>query len=75
MTLLLVAAILLGLAGLPQVAGFAALIPPFHMYRQLKGTYGLSRANALLRTVLLVGFSTIALGLFGIVLVVLGLFD
>ena len=74
-TLLLVAAILLGLAGLPQVAGFAALIPPFHMYRQLKGTYGLSRANALLRTFLLVGFSTIALGLFGIVLVVLGLFD
>jgi len=74
-TLLLVAAILLGLAGLPQVAGFAALIPPFHMYRQLKGTYGLSRANALLRTVLLVGFSTIALGLFGIVLVGLGLFD
>ena len=75
MTLLVVTAILIGMAGLPQVAGFAALIPPFHMYRQLKGTYGLSRASALIRTVLLIAFSTVALGMFGLVLVALGLFD
>ena len=38
MTLLVVTAVLIGLAGLPQVAGFAMLIPPVHIYRQLKGS-------------------------------------
>jgi len=61
-------------AGLPQIAGFAALIPPFHMYRQLKGAYGLSRGSALLRTVLLVSFAIVALALFGLLLFGLGLF-
>jgi hypothetical protein len=75
MTLLMVTAILVGIAGLPAVAGFAMLVPPIHMYRQLKGTYGLSARNALLRTLLLVAFSTVALGLFGLMLVGLGLFD
>lgn len=75
MTLLLVAAILVALAGLPQVAGFAALIPPFHMYRQLRGTYGLSRLGALARTVLLVTLAAVALGLFGVALLGLGLVD
>jgi hypothetical protein len=41
----------------------------------LKGTYGLSRASALLRTMLLLVFTFIALALFGLVLVALGLFD
>jgi len=75
MTLLLVVALLVGMAGLPQIAGFAALLPPIHMYRQLRGAYGLSRFGALVRTVLLVTFATIALGLFGLALFALGLLD
>ena len=75
MTLLVVAAVLIGSAGLPQVAGFAMLIPPFHIYRQLKGTYGLSGGGALVRTALLIAFSILALGLFFLVLFGLGLFD
>ena len=75
MTLLVVAAVLIGLAGLPAVAGFAMLIPPFHIYRQLKGTYGLSPGGALLRTALLIAFATLALGLFLLMLFGLGLFD
>ena len=75
MTLLVVTAVLIGLAGLPQVAGFAMLIPPIHIYRQLKGTYGLSSGGALIRTVLLMAFATLALGLFLLMLFGLGLFD
>ena len=75
MTLLVVTAVLIGLAGLPQIAGFAMLIPPFHIYRQLKGTYGLTRGGALIRTILLVAFSIVALGLFFLGLFGLGLFD
>jgi len=75
MTLLVVTAVLIGLAGLPQVAGFAMLIPPIHIYRQLKGAYGLSSGGALIRTVLLVAFATMALGLFLLMLFGLGLFD
>ncbi|WP_309621630.1 DUF3667 domain-containing protein [Novosphingobium sp.] len=44
---------------------------PFHMHRQLRGTYGLSRAGALWRTALLSGFAIIALMLFA--MAVLGL--
>ena len=75
MTLLLVAAILIGLAGLPQIAGFAMLIPPIHIYRHLKGAYGLSSTGALVRTALLCAFATLALGLFLLLLFGLGLFD
>jgi hypothetical protein len=75
MTLLVVSAVLVGLAGLPQIAGFAMLVPPFHIHRQLKGTYGLPPRSALLRTILLVAFSVVALGLFFLALFGFGLFD
>jgi hypothetical protein len=76
MTLLAVAAMLLGTAGLTAVAALLFFfIPPIHMYRQLKGAYGLSRASALFRTVVLLVFTLIALTLFALVLVALGLFD
>jgi hypothetical protein len=75
MTLLVVTAILIGVAGLPQIAGFAMLIPPVHMYRQLKGAYGLTPGSALARTFLLVAFSVVAIGLFLLLLCGLGLFD
>ena len=75
MTLLVVTAILIGVAGLPQIAGFAMLIPPIHMYRQLKGAYGLTPGSALARTFLLVAFSVVAIGLFLLLLFGFGLFD
>ena len=75
MTLLVVTAILIGVAGLPQIAGFAMLIPPVHMYRQLKGAYGLTTGSALARTFLLVAFSVVAISLFFLLLFGLGLFD
>ena len=75
MTLLVVSAILIGVAGLPQIAGLAMLIPPVHMYRQLKGAYGLTPGSALARTFLLVAFSVVAIGLFLLLLFGLGLFD
>src|SRR6185312_8444976 len=64
MMLLLAASSVVGLVGLPQIAGFAVIVPPIHMYRQLKGAYDLSTASALVRTFLLVGFSVVAVGLF-----------
>ena len=41
----------------PSIAGLLFLVPPFHMYRQLKGAYGLGRATRCVRTVLLLVFS------------------
>jgi len=75
MTMLAVVAMLLGAARLSSIAGLLFFVPPVHMYRQLKGAYGLSRTSALLRTMLLLFFTLIALTLFGLVLVALGLFD
>ena len=39
-------------------------IPPFHMYRQLRGAYGLGRCGALWRTVVLIAFAVTVAGLF-----------
>jgi hypothetical protein len=47
------------------------LYVPFHMHRQLRGTYGLTRRGALWRTMALVFFAIIAMSLFA--LAVLGL--
>lgn len=47
------------------IGGFLlTLYPPFHMYRQLKQAYGLTRFGALWRTVLLLSFAMTALTLF-----------
>ena len=57
-----------------SLGGLIALLMlyvPFHMHRQLRETYGLTRAGALWRTALLSVFSMIALTLFS--LTVLGL--
>jgi hypothetical protein len=48
------------------------LLPPLHMYRQLKGAYGLSRSSALWRTAVLLSFTTVALTIFGLLLLLLG---
>jgi hypothetical protein len=49
------------------------VVPPIHMYRQLKGAYGLRRAGALWRTAALLLFSFVAALLFFALLIALGL--
>ena len=75
MSLLVVAALVFGVVGLAGVAGLLWLIPPFHMYRQLRGAYSLSRFGALWRTLLLTLFALIVISLFAAVLVGMGTFD
>jgi hypothetical protein len=53
--------------------GWLVLAPPAHMFFQLKGAYGLGWFSALWRTVLLQLFCVIALGLFILSVVWLGL--
>jgi hypothetical protein len=74
MMLLLATSSVVGLIS-DSIAGLAFFVPPFHMYRQLKGTYGLSKRGALWRTGLLTIFAFIAISLFGSLLVTIGAFD
>lgn len=75
MSLLVVAGLVLGSAGLNSASGLLWLIPPFHMYRQLKEAYGLGRGGALWRTTLLTVFAMVVVGLFSAVLVGVGTYD
>jgi hypothetical protein len=72
MTLLVVAGTIFTRAGVGLAAGLLWLVPPFHMYRQLKGTYGLGWFGALWRTILLTVFALMVVSLFASVLVALG---
>ena len=66
---LLVSAIMLGqIVGAPFLAAIAMLYPPFHMYRQLRGTYGVSRFGGLWRTVALLFIALNALTLFAVLI-------
>ena len=60
-----------GLAGGP-IATIFLFYPPFHMYRQLRGTYRGSRFGALVRTFLLMNFTLVTLTLFMSGLLALG---
>ena len=61
----------IGVAG--DLAELAMLIvPPLHIYRQLKGAYGLSRWSALWRTFVLVIFAFIAITMFVSLLLTIG---
>lgn len=75
MTLLIIAALLLGAAGLGSIASLAFLVPPIHMYLQLKDAYGLTRIAALWRTVLLVSFAFVAVTFYALLLLTLGVLD
>ena len=75
MTLLVVAGVAFQSVGLAAIAGLLWLIPPFHMYRQLKGAYGLSRRGAIWRTILLTMFALIVVSLFAALLVGMGTFE
>lgn len=73
MTLLAVTASVINALGGSGLVGLLTLIPPVHMYRQLRGAYRLSRIGALLRMALLLMFSTVAAIMFVLMLVALGL--
>lgn len=77
MSLLVIVLALLGAVGVPSwILVLASIgIPPFHMYRQLKGAYGLGRAGALWRLAWLLFFTTITTTLFITLLLYLGVAD
>lgn len=64
MMMLVIAGGILVASGMPGLASLLFFVPPFHMYRHLKGAYGLGRVSALLRTTALVSFSFAAAGIF-----------
>src|SRR3546814_5821766 len=66
MTLLVIALSLLGAIGLGSdlIAFAAMLLPPIHIYKQLRGAYELRRFSALWRTFVLLVFALIALVFF-----------
>jgi hypothetical protein len=74
MMLLLSVGSLVGLvsAGLASILWF---VPPIHMYRQLRGTYGVGGWGALWRASVLTIFAFIAIGLFGSLLIAMGAFE
>lgn len=76
MTLLILSITLLGLAGAHEifiVLG-SLLIPPIHIYKHLRGAYGLSRFSALWRLTVLSVFILIVLAIFLQLLLLLGAF-
>ena len=75
MTLLVVVGVLLGAIGLGSITGLLFLVPPIHMYRQLKGAYALTTWGAVWRASLLTIFAMIAITLFVSLLVTIGLLD
>jgi hypothetical protein len=75
MTLLVVVGVIFQSIALTSLAGFLWLIPPFHMYRQLKGAYGLTRWGAIWRASLLTMFALIVVSLFAALLVGMGTFE
>ena len=75
MSLLVVAGVALQSVGMTTMAALLWLIPPFHIYRQLKLAYGLSKWGAIWRTTLLTIFALIVIALFAAALVGLEVFD
>jgi hypothetical protein len=72
MMMLVIAGGLLVAAGVSGIAGLLFLLPPFHMYRQLKGAYQLGQFGALWRTFALTVFAFVAISLFVVLLVAVG---
>ncbi|MDQ3483353.1 MAG: DUF3667 domain-containing protein [Pseudomonadota bacterium] len=74
MSLTLVAFVVLATLGVTGgiVGLIFILIPPLHMYRQLRGAYALSRFSAAWRALLLAIFASVALAVFGTLLLLLG---
>ena len=76
MTLLILATTLAGLAGLPPVfiVLSVTVVPVLHLYKQLRGAYGISRFSALWRLCVLTLFILIVLTLFLQLLLLIGAF-
>jgi Protein of unknown function (DUF3667) len=76
MLFLVVVLTVIGFAGVgePVVPIAGTFIPPIHIYKQMRGAYGVSRLGGLLRTILLGVFGTIVLSLFLVLLVAVGVF-
>jgi hypothetical protein len=72
MTLLVVVVTLFSWVGLGGIGLAALAAVPVHFYLQLKGSYGLTRGGALWRTALLSWFAIVALFLFAVLMVVIG---
>jgi len=75
MSLLVMLGTILAYAGLSAVAGLLFLVPPFHMYRQLRGAYALGRAGAAWRTIALLVIPNATLSFFVMGMVALGMLD
>ncbi|HEY5807940.1 MAG TPA: DUF3667 domain-containing protein [Povalibacter sp.] len=70
---LLVLLSLLAVARIPPAYwGWAFLLVPVHMYKQLRGTYGLSRFGAFVRLMFLLLSAVIVMTIFTVMLVALG---
>ncbi len=74
MSLLAVALTIAGFAGLggPWIGLAAVIIPPVHIYRQIKGAYRLHWASALIRTFLLTNFCFVTASFFFVLLLGIG---
>jgi hypothetical protein len=72
MMMLMIAGGVMAAVGLGAIAGFLFFVPPFHMYRQLRGAYELGRFSAIVRTMALLTFAFIAAGLFAAAVVAIG---
>lgn len=74
MSLLVITLTLLGKAGLDDgvIALSAMIIPPVHIYRQLRGAYGTRRRWAVLRMILLANISFLILAVFFLLLLAIG---
>ena len=72
MMLLVVAGSLLIAVGISTLASLLFFVPPFHMYRHLKGAYELGKFSAVMRTMALVTFAFAAAGMFAAATVAIG---
>ena len=72
MTLMVVAVTILSWIGLGGIGLIALAAVPVHFYLQLKGSYALAPFGALWRTVLLSWFATVALFLFALLMLLVG---
>lgn len=75
MMILVIIAGLFVTIGLTTLASLLFFVPPFHMYRHLKQSYLLGRSSAIVRTMALVTFAFIAIGLFAAAAVAIGSMD
>lgn len=68
MMLLVAALSVLNGLHIPLVATAGLLLPPWHLYRQTKDAYGLTRSGAIWRTGALMVFAVVALSLFSLLI-------